>query len=102
MLFALGKTFTLTITVNTEPPQVATYMRAIKVTVDGPREPRRKLSLDNIFCNFVRYRILKYYHAHTFFASRERQKIRNVLLHPYTIDYFRLIFIWKRRSMQSR
>ncbi|XP_046848355.1 runt-related transcription factor 1-like isoform X1 [Xenia sp. Carnegie-2017] len=36
-----GKSFTLTITVNTEPPQVATYVRAIKVTVDGPREPRR-------------------------------------------------------------
>lgn len=37
-----GKSFTLTITVNTEPPQVATYVRAIKVTVDGPREPRSK------------------------------------------------------------
>ncbi|XP_068698836.1 runt-related transcription factor 1-like isoform X1 [Montipora capricornis] len=36
-----GKTFTLTITVRTDPPQVATYCRAIKVTVDGPREPRR-------------------------------------------------------------
>uniref|UniRef100_A0A8C9T1X3 Runt-related transcription factor n=1 Tax=Scleropages formosus TaxID=113540 RepID=A0A8C9T1X3_SCLFO len=33
--------FTLTITVFTNPPQVATYHRAIKVTVDGPREPRR-------------------------------------------------------------
>ncbi|XP_015773189.1 PREDICTED: runt-related transcription factor 3-like isoform X2 [Acropora digitifera] len=36
-----GKTFTLTITVRTDPPQVATYCRAIKVTVDGPREPRK-------------------------------------------------------------
>uniref|UniRef100_A0A3Q3ME96 Runt-related transcription factor n=1 Tax=Labrus bergylta TaxID=56723 RepID=A0A3Q3ME96_9LABR len=36
-----GKSFTLTITVFTGPPQVATYHRAIKVTVDGPREPRR-------------------------------------------------------------
>ncbi|KAM9786436.1 runt-related transcription factor 3 isoform 5-T6 [Syngnathus typhle] len=35
-----GKSFTLTITVFTGPPQVATYHRAIKVTVDGPREPR--------------------------------------------------------------
>lgn len=41
--YFLGKSFTLTITVNTEPPQVATYVRAIKVTVDGPREPRSKL-----------------------------------------------------------
>jgi len=34
----------LTITVGTHPPQVATYSRAIKVTVDGPREPRRKFA----------------------------------------------------------
>lgn len=42
MLFDVttGKSFTLTITVFTNPPQVATYHRAIKVTVDGPREPR--------------------------------------------------------------
>ncbi|XP_059350441.1 protein lozenge-like isoform X2 [Daphnia carinata] len=37
-----GKSFTLTITVSTSPPQVATYSKAIKVTVDGPREPRSK------------------------------------------------------------
>ncbi|NP_001182313.1 RUNX family transcription factor 3 L homeolog [Xenopus laevis] len=36
-----GKSFTLTITIFTSPTQVATYHRAIKVTVDGPREPRR-------------------------------------------------------------
>nr|XP_014342057.1 PREDICTED: runt-related transcription factor 1 [Latimeria chalumnae] len=35
-----GKSFTLTITVFTSLPQVATYHRAIKITVDGPREPR--------------------------------------------------------------
>ena len=34
---------TVTITVLTEPLQYATYSHAIKVTVDGPREPRRKL-----------------------------------------------------------
>ncbi|MEJ1282962.1 hypothetical protein NN561_013926 [Cricetulus griseus] len=38
-----GKSFTLTITVFTNPPQVATYHRAIKITVDGPREPRRRV-----------------------------------------------------------
>lgn len=32
----------LTITVSSNPPQVATYNKAIKVTVDGPREPRSK------------------------------------------------------------
>ncbi|XP_046442588.1 protein lozenge-like isoform X2 [Daphnia pulex] len=37
-----GKSFTLTITVSTTPPQIATYSKAIKVTVDGPREPRSK------------------------------------------------------------
>ncbi|XP_072018704.1 runt-related transcription factor 1-like [Amphiura filiformis] len=36
-----GKSLTLSIIVATSPPQVATYNRAIKVTVDGPREPRR-------------------------------------------------------------
>ncbi|KAK2711228.1 hypothetical protein QYM36_012418, partial [Artemia franciscana] len=37
-----GKSFSLTITIGTTPPQVATYTKAIKVTVDGPREPRSK------------------------------------------------------------
>lgn len=40
-----GKSFNLTITVDTSPRQVATYMKAIKVTVDGPREPRSKTKL---------------------------------------------------------
>ncbi|EDS27688.1 lozenge [Culex quinquefasciatus] len=39
-----SKSFTLTITVSTTPPQVTTYTKAIKVTVDGPREPRSKTS----------------------------------------------------------
>ncbi|XP_039287908.1 runt-related transcription factor 1-like isoform X2 [Nilaparvata lugens] len=37
-----GKSFTITITVASCPPQIATYNKAIKVTVDGPREPRSK------------------------------------------------------------
>uniref|UniRef100_A0A8C4QCP6 RUNX family transcription factor 2b n=1 Tax=Eptatretus burgeri TaxID=7764 RepID=A0A8C4QCP6_EPTBU len=36
-----GKSLNVTITAFTSPIQVATYHRAIKVTVDGPREPRR-------------------------------------------------------------
>ena len=48
-----GKSFTLTITVNTEPPQVATYVRAIKVTVDGPREPRSKIYLIYLLFNEI-------------------------------------------------
>ncbi|XP_037829848.1 runt-related transcription factor 1 isoform X3 [Kryptolebias marmoratus] len=44
-----GKSFTLTITVFTNPTQVATYQRAIKITVDGPREPRRhRQKLDEV------------------------------------------------------
>lgn len=39
-----GKSFTLTITISSYPCQVATYKKAIKVTVDGPREPRSKQS----------------------------------------------------------
>lgn len=42
-----GKSFSLTITLSTNPPQVGTYTKAIKVTVDGPREPRSKSSLMN-------------------------------------------------------
>ncbi|CAH1996581.1 unnamed protein product [Acanthoscelides obtectus] len=38
-----GKSFTLTITISCAPfYQMATYNKAIKVTVDGPREPRTK------------------------------------------------------------
>ncbi|XP_017875424.1 segmentation protein Runt-like [Ceratina calcarata] len=37
-----GKSFSLTIQISTVPFQVATYTKAIKVTVDGPREPRSK------------------------------------------------------------
>ncbi|XP_078088921.1 runt-related transcription factor 1-like isoform X3 [Mustelus asterias] len=47
-----GKSFTLTITVFTNPPQVATYHRAIKITVDGPREPRKFLesTIESLKC----------------------------------------------------
>lgn len=37
-----GKSFTLSINVLTSPPQIATVHRAIKVTVDGQRLPRRE------------------------------------------------------------
>jgi len=41
-IIVTGKSFTLTIIVSSSPPQMATYSKAIKVTVDGPREPRSK------------------------------------------------------------
>ncbi|CAK9297271.1 unnamed protein product [Gordionus sp. m RMFG-2023] len=37
-----GKSFNIVITVHCCPPEVATYRKAIKITVDGPREPRSK------------------------------------------------------------
>ncbi|XP_070502226.1 segmentation protein Runt [Chironomus tepperi] len=37
-----GKSFSLTITISSYPCQIASYSKAIKVTVDGPREPRSK------------------------------------------------------------
>lgn len=40
-----GKSFSIVISVYTNPPQVCTYQKAIKVTVDGPREPRSKTKL---------------------------------------------------------
>uniref|UniRef100_A0A336LZQ9 CSON008722 protein n=1 Tax=Culicoides sonorensis TaxID=179676 RepID=A0A336LZQ9_CULSO len=39
----MGKSFTLSIVIATNPIQIATYNKAIKVTVDGPREPRSKM-----------------------------------------------------------
>lgn len=54
-----GKSFSLIITVQTCPPQVATYSKAIKVTVDGPREPRSKSS--EYFEIFI-HRILRHSH----------------------------------------
>lgn len=39
-----GKSFSITITISSYPCQIATYSKAIKVTVDGPREPRSKQS----------------------------------------------------------
>ena len=39
-----GKSFSLTIIVSSYPPQITTYDKAIKVTVDGPREARSKTS----------------------------------------------------------
>jgi len=36
-----GKSFTISIIINCLPALVATYNKAIKVTVDGPREPRK-------------------------------------------------------------
>lgn len=43
-----GKSFSVTITISSGPYMtVATYHKAIKVTVDGPREPRSKQSKFN-------------------------------------------------------
>ncbi|KAF6207567.1 hypothetical protein GE061_016014 [Apolygus lucorum] len=48
-----GKSFSLTITVSSTPPQIATYSKAIKVTVDGPREPRSKTRQQQQFHAFA-------------------------------------------------
>ncbi|CAF2848301.1 unnamed protein product [Rotaria sp. Silwood2] len=39
-----GKKFTLTIIIETNPPQQCTYRRAIKITFDGPRKKRETRS----------------------------------------------------------
>lgn len=43
-IYVSGKTFNLSIIVHSTPVQIGTYNKAIKVTVDGPREPRSKAS----------------------------------------------------------
>ncbi len=45
-----GKMLSVQITVLTEPAQYSTYAHAIKVTVDGPREPRSEYDLVVSFC----------------------------------------------------
>ncbi|XP_061395656.1 protein lozenge-like [Musca vetustissima] len=66
-----GKSFTLTITVDTFPRQVATYAKAIKVTVDGPREPRSKTNNNNLMgaadwtgCSTTATAAYSYHHSH--------------------------------------
>lgn len=48
-----GKSFSVTITISSYPSQIATYTKAIKVTVDGPREPRSKQSKFKYLCVIV-------------------------------------------------
>lgn len=49
-----GKSFSITITISCAPMyQTATYNKAIKVTVDGPREPRTKSSKYFALCKFL-------------------------------------------------
>ena len=43
-----GKAFNLIISISTAPSIVAIYSKCIKVTVDGPREPRSKPGEDVI------------------------------------------------------
>ena len=51
-----GKSFNLTIAVNCSPPMIAVYSKCMKVTVDGPREPRSKCVGDQVsdHCDHVR------------------------------------------------
>ena len=37
-----GKSFGLSLIINTMPAIIANLVKAIKITVDGPREPRNK------------------------------------------------------------
>lgn len=48
-----GKSFNLVITVCSTPPQVAVYSKCMKVTVDGPREPRSKTSKYRLYSNDI-------------------------------------------------
>lgn len=81
-----GKSFTLTITVSTSPPQITTYNKAIKVTVDGPREPRSKTSKWNIFF------LVTFWFTHKTKSLRFKHHLRNIeriflkILHFLTKD----------------
>ena len=43
-IFAPAQSFNLVIVIGTVPAISAIYAKCIKVTVDGPREPRSKIS----------------------------------------------------------
>ena len=45
MVSSVGKLLSVQIAVLTEPAQYSTYAHAIKVTVDGPREPRSEIGV---------------------------------------------------------
>jgi len=47
-LLIAGKRFNVVITISSNPPQIAVYRNAIKVTADGPREPRLKTSKSSV------------------------------------------------------
>ena len=46
-----GKSFNLTITLHTSPVQTTVYSKCIKVTVDGPRDPRNNKSKLEVCCD---------------------------------------------------
>lgn len=71
-----GKSFTITISISTYPCQIATYTKAIKVTVDGPREPRSKQSKFTHFQSLLRD-----------LAFLRRRHVSNKLR----------VFVWSRR-----
>lgn len=71
-----GKSFSVTITIRASsvvamPDQIATYSKAIKVTVDGPREPRSKQS--------------KFYYFFPMFFFRAIVCGINIILHAGTL-----------------
>lgn len=59
-----GKSFSITIIIHTIPQIVASYSKAIKVTVDGPREPRSKQSEYLIKNIFLRRTYVDFYFKH--------------------------------------
>lgn len=78
-----GKSFTLTITVSTTPPQVTTYNKAIKVTVDGPREPRSKTSKYHYrFLNLTNQSLMRFNQLETatIFQMKSALNLANMMI----------------------
>ncbi|THD26910.1 hypothetical protein D915_002363 [Fasciola hepatica] len=65
-----GKSFNITITVETSPPLVAVYARAIKVTVDGPRVPRNKYASPRTIKMMKEHRRMNSRHTNSFDQTR--------------------------------
>ncbi len=81
-LFFSGKSFNVTINVESNPPQIGTYSRAIKVTVDGPRVPRNKYGEFASITDF-----LSFFLSHQWLVLCDLQSYLNICILWLVIGY---------------
>lgn len=90
------------------PPQVTTYNKAIKVTVDGPREPRSKTRKYN---NTLKGRTTRLGHMHfirmyllvCYQMLFQRINIYALAIHFGSFIYksYSVFIVWKSKSLRT-